>query len=297
MDNDENYTVDEWQNHPRLEPSAMSELAGHAFTGKISGWKKYDHVFTPKEIIKEANKYSIDYPKGTMNQDGTVALKKETINGFKKWANEKFNKKKSIIQKIRDYDRDIDVLERQVTMFDELADTNKKAYDMACEKNNELCARVESAESMRDHYKRLFEDLSRALGRQSSVIAEKSRDLELMTKVADNWQSRLIDANILIDSYREEEARSMIGRRLKFSVGHNHVEIVVGNPVTACKLFNEVDSLYFDSFSLCNKKDQYNWKKGAIQSLTNLMDNWFVPNEINRAEWFKAMFKKYPELK
>ena len=258
----EKYTVDEWQNHPRHEPveePSMSELG-----------------------------YSIEYPKGTMNQDGTVTLKKETINGFKKWVNEKFNKKKSIIQKIRDYDKDIDLLERQVTMFDELADTNKKAYDMACKKNNELCARVESAEAMRDHYKTVSETW------QSTTIS-KSRDLELMTKVADNWQKKLICVN---KDYAD--ATEMIGRRLNFSVGTYQITIIIGNPVTACyftypNLVEDYDETFL-AVSVCHKNDTFNWKRGAIQSLENMIKYWLGSAYGDPFYYYNALFTAYPEL-
>ena len=56
-----------------------------------------------------------------------------------------------------------------------------------------------------------------------SIAISKARELEFMEKVADNWQAKLIDQN------------SIIGKRLKFNVGHNHIKIIIGNPATYCE--------------------------------------------------------------
>lgn len=154
---------------------------------------------------------------------------------------------------------------------------------------DDLQFRCQSAEAMRDHYKTISELW------QSTTIA-KSRDLELMTKVADNWQKKLICVN---KDYID--ATKMIGRRLKFSVGHNHIEIIVGNPVTAC-YFTEVDDgskEWVDRFldvSICHKNDQFDWKRGAIESLENMIKNYLESAYGDRVEYFNALFTAYPEL-
>ena len=224
MDESENYTINEWQNQPRPEPSAMSELG------------KYDT--------------------------------------FADWLNGRFGyqpapKKLSWIQKIRGYDKDIDLLNRQVDAFSELSRDNKKAYEIACEKNNDLCARIQAVEAMRDHYK--------------TIMTEALRDRDLHAKVADNWQAKLIDQN------------SIIGKRLKFSVGHNHVTIVVGNPVTYCQNLETDKERIGWSASMCSKKDVYNWKIGVIQSLDNLCEEKKYSQKLRR-DLRKALAKKYPDI-
>jgi hypothetical protein len=91
----------------------------------------------------------------------------------------------------------------------------------------------------------------------------------------------------------------MIGRRLKFSVGHNHVEIIIGNPVCLCKNIDTSISEQTDNivaaYSLCNKKDVYSWKTGVIQALDNLCENWTYSKE-RRRDLRKALAKKYPEI-
>lgn len=109
-----------------------------------------------------------------------------------------------------------------------------------------------------------------------SIAISKSIELERMTKIADAWKEK-----------------ATFGRRLKFSVGHNHIEIIIGNPICVAINFNEVDGNYDSSHSICNPKDQYDWKKGAIQAFTNLINDY----QIDRSEWFNKLFKKYPELK
>ena len=248
------------------------------------GWytlatKEIDKPVTCKYI--EVPEYSIEYPGGTMNQDGTVTYKfkldkPEVI--FHGLPEPEKPKKKNVIQKIQDYDK----LQRR--------------YARILEGNKDLTLRCNKAESM---------------------LSEALHDRDFHATVADNWQAKLIEANKSHDEFKSkvmarmdeiesaceylnnvmDEEEKTIGRRLKFSVGHNHVTIIVGNPVTACVLFNEVDGKYFDAHAICNPKDTYNWKKGAIQSLTNLFDAWFVPSEIDRTEWFGKLFNKYPELK
>jgi len=151
----------------------------------------------------EVPEYSIKYPGGTMNQDGTV-IRGHTHNvepsamselGFTSWLSDRFNhgcigllpeqKKLSWFQKIRGYD--------------------------------DLQARCNSAESMRDHYK--------------TAMTEALRDRDLNAKVADKWRDKLIEVN------------TTMGRRLTFSVGHNHVTIIVGNPICVAENYNFIKPL------------------------------------------------------
>lgn len=141
-----------------------------------------------------------------------------------------------------------------------------------------LKARCEAAESMRDHYK--------------SLMTEALRDRDLHAKVADNWQQRLICVQKDYADFQE-----MIGRRLKFSVGHNHITIIVGNPVTYIQNFNITTEDKFGdtdwSVSVCSPKDIYNWKIGVIKALDNLCENY---SKDLRRDLRKAMAKKYPEV-
>lgn len=84
--------------------------------------------------------------------------------------------------------------------------------------------------------------------------------------------------------------------RLRFSVGHNHVEIIIGKPVCLCKMHPATCSNYYAIASVCNPKDTYNWKTGAVQSLTNFLD-FISASREERGRYYAALFKKYPELK
>jgi hypothetical protein len=259
----ENYTVDEWQNHPRPEPSAMSDVARWIDEEKAN-------VF-----IRVGNKIKQIKPI-------------ETNNPGKNWtnANEGYDipdifigvpgKKLSWWQKIRGYD--------------------------------DLQARCNSAEGMRDHYKETLESWE-------SIAISKARELELMTKVADNWQAKAIEANKRADDfitdvnkYLDEievgceylnelmdEEEKIIGRRLKFSVGHNHITITIGNPVTLFENFISNSGKLEWSISRCSRKDTYDWKQGAIKSLDNYCDEHNHAKKLRR-DLRKALAKKYPEI-
>jgi len=187
--------------------------------------------------------------------------------------------KKSWIQKIRGYD----VLERQVQAFYDLSGKNKSLYE------REARAR-KLAEYMRDRYKKVFLEAIHIIDKQKSLVVEKSRELALMEKVADLWQEKLIKKN---------EEIMEIGRRLKFSVEHNNVEIIVGNPTTVCKvsmpskLGNNID---FYSVEICKPTDKYDYRIGAIKSLENLCKERRIKKEVRKV-LFEKLFKKYPELK
>jgi hypothetical protein len=101
-----------------------------------------------------------------------------------------------------------------------------------------------------------------------------------MEKVADNWQQRLIDQN------------ETIGKRLKFSVGHNHITITIGNPITLIESFNKIT---VRAHSQCSKKDVYNWKIGVIQAIENFCEQHEISKKQKR-EIMKALAKKYPEV-
>jgi hypothetical protein len=113
-----------------------------------------------------------------------------------------------------------------------------------------------------------------------SATISKARELELMERVADNWQAKLIEQN------------AIIGKRIKFSVGHNHITITIGNPVTLIESFNKIT---VRAYSKCSHKDVYNWKKGVIQAVENFCEQHEISNKQKR-EIMKALAKKYPEV-
>jgi len=270
---DENYTFDEWQNHPRPEPSAMSELASNQVT-KATMEAAYDYL----KVIKDSSMSELGNLPNYSSSHMVDAVRYATLMANKlgvdtsnywycdyafdsKKRGDKFNQpapqKLTWIQKIRGYD--------------------------------DLQARCNSAEAMRDHYKE-------SLDSWESVAISKARELELMEKVADNWQQRLICVQ---KDYAD--VTEMIGRRLKFSVGHNHVEIIIGNPVTACWFteFDKGDDCYVDRFldvSICHKNDQFDWKRGVVESLENMISNWLGSTYGDKQDYYNALFTAYPEI-
>ena len=226
--------------------------------------------------------YSIEYPGGTMNQDGTVT-KRVKITGLNNFA----ASYKKAIDKVCEHQADAI---RHAVMGIDLSTPvmrGRKSWLQKIRDYDKLQSRCNSAEAMRDHYKTSLESWE-------SLAISKARELELMSKVADNWQQRLICVQKdLMD------ATEMIGKRLKFSVGHNRVEIIVGNPVTVCELYNqylfgEEHNVMF-AYSICSKKDTYNWKTGVIKSLDNFCD-WNEFSQYSRRQFKKALAKKYPEV-
>jgi len=148
----------------------------------------------------EVPEYSIKYPGGTMNQDGTVIrghthnVEPSAMSELGGWLEEH--------GKTHPYDIGVP---KKLSWFQKI-----RGYD-------DLFARMESAESMRDHYK--------------TAMTEALRDRDLNAKVADKWRDKLIEVN------------TTIGRRLTFSVGHNHVTIIVGNPICVAENYNFIKPL------------------------------------------------------
>jgi len=129
--------------------------------------------------------------------------------------------------------------------------------------------RMLSAESMKDYYK--------------EIVVVKSRELSLMDTIAAKWQNKLKDQN------------AILGRRLKFSVGHNHITITVGNPVTLCENFISSNGKLEWSISRCSSKDIYDWKQGVIHAVDNYCDEHKSAEKLRR-DLRKALAKKYPEI-
>ena len=255
---DENYTVDEWQNHPRGEPVKTARVIETPISIKVKG-KMPDGSWSELAGWIPENNHPISYESAT-----TFSVSNPS-------------KKKSWLQKIRGYD--------------------------------DLQARVQSAEAMRDHYKTQLESWK-------SLSISKARDLERMTKVADNCQAKLVEVNEKYTEYVDEankrldkmeeacqllneimdEEEKAIGRRLKFSVGTCNFTIVVGNPVTACYFIDTENEDEFLSVSICHKNDTYNWKRGVIESVENMAKNWLGTAYCDRTEMWTELFKKYPAL-
>jgi hypothetical protein len=161
---------------------------------------------------------------------------------------------------------------------------------------------------MRDHYKTALESWE-------SLAISKARELKLMEKVADNWQQKAIDANkraddFILDANNRldqmeqdcqlmndimDEEEKIIGKRIKFSVGHNHIKIIIGNPATYCENYESDKYRIGWSVSLCSHKDVYNWKTGVIKSLDNLCNEKKYTQKLRR-DLRKALAKKYPEV-
>jgi hypothetical protein len=232
------------------------------YRGDISMWCKYEPVEEP--AMSELAKITVC--SATNSTDCKITVK---------------NKKLSWLQKIRGYDRLAHELKMEVDNSNWLKENRVKP----------LQARCQSAESMRDHYK---------------------QTAELHEAVAKQWQQKAVEANkraddvtndyvSFLDELENELMEDQTGRRLKFSVGHNHIEIVVGNPVCTAQNYNQVELLLngddtATAFSCCNPKDTYNWKTGVIQALENLCHFWKYDKMLTQS-LFEAMFKKYPELK
>jgi uncharacterized protein YcfJ len=139
-------------------------------------------------------------------------------------------KRKSWIEKIRDYDN--------------------------------VYARMQSAEAMKDHYKTVFSETRNELVKQRSIINENNK---------------------------------ILGRRLKFSVGHNHIEIIVGNPVTYAKNISSDGKKIEWDISRCSHKDVYDWKLGVRMALDNLCDDRKYSDKLRR-DLRKELARKYPEV-
>jgi hypothetical protein len=122
-----------------------------------------------------------------------------------------------------------------------------------------------------------------------SATISKARELELMERVADNWQAKLIEQN------------AIIGKRIKFSVGNNKVEIVIGNPVTVCYFVSPDSGLkdFNDEFmtvSICHKNDVFDWKRGAVEALENMVHNYLGTTYGDPADYYNTLFTAYPEI-
>jgi len=211
-------------------------------------WPLFEFKYEP------VPEYSIEYPGGTMNQDGTVIrMKAKQESPF---SSAYQPRRKTWLQKIRDYDG-LDA-----------------AYDRVVSRHNKLMDRFIASEAM---------------------LSEALHDRDLHATVADVWQQRLICVQKdLMD------ATEMIGKRLKFSVGHNHVTIIVGNPVTACYFVEKINGdEYDDNFfcvSICHKNDTFDWKRGVVESLENMIHNWLGSAYGDPADYFNTLFTAYPEI-
>jgi hypothetical protein len=140
-------------------------------------------------------------------------------------------KRKSWIEKIRDYDN--------------------------------VFARMQAAEAMRDHYKTVFSETRNELVKQRSIINENNK---------------------------------ILGRRLKFSTHGLKFLIEIGNPFTLCTMHYHgwIKNLY--SVAMKNQIDEMDWKKAAVQSVENLCREWVGDRDI-QSSIFEALFSAHPELR
>jgi hypothetical protein len=141
----------------------------------------------------------------------------------------------------------------------------------------------------------------RGYDKLESMLSEALRDRDLHAKVADNWQVKLVEANcrkenlqIAADVMLKE--LNSYGRRIKFSVGHNHIEIIIGNPTTYIENCNTEKDMKFQwNVSRCSTKDTYNWKTGVIEALDNLCYHSEYADKLRR-DLRKELAKKCPEV-
>jgi hypothetical protein len=278
---------------------------GYAFVlpahGEGSIWCKYIEVPEPSTMSELGKWIDEHLPKGAIVtsvkiSNPTVFTTTATASPDCKITVKNVKPKKlSWIQKIRGYDR-----------LDSAYDRVVKRHNDLTERHLALNARCNAAEAMRDHYKTQLESWE-------SLAISKARELELMTKVADNWQQKAIDANThagalddIVNILSEtisglSEETHAIGKRLKFSVGHNHIEIIVGNPITACYFISPDSGLkdFNDEFmtvSICHKNDVFDWKRGTVEALENMVNAYLGNSYGDPAEYYNALFTKYPEI-
>jgi hypothetical protein len=170
-------------------------------------------------------------------------------------------------------------------------------YYIQEENNMNIFLRIGNAiENIRE-YKESLDRLSKSLD-----TFRCNCDFEEAYNLADNrytslrWNGR--DKWIRSDFYLPPRKIDVnkIPSRLKFSVGHNHITIIVGNPVTYCKNNNQYTFTHGHGISVCNPIDNYDWKIGAIVALENLCDACRYEKPF-RKQLFDKLFSKYPELR
>jgi len=158
---------------------------------------------------------------------------------------------------------------------------------------DDLQARCQSGESMRDHYKELYDECSRSIAKQMHVLVEKSRELSLALKVSDVWQEKLINL---------QKENMMIGKRLKWKSGNIDFEVIVGNPITLLitkfppKDKEKDEGIEWIDYSICKHGDTFRWYKGVKQVLKNFFDDYIGDPDIELIIK-RDLYAKYPELK
>ena len=172
----------------------------------------------------------------------------------------------NIIQKAIRYDRDIDLLNRQVEAFSELAGTNKKLYDSLWNELNNV---------MKEGFRLAvwISDTNKQLRVWKNVARQSHREYKILQKML------------------TKQVR--IPARLRFHYGAARVEVLTGKPITWCRW--EEGQFTLTGISKCNPKDTYNWKTGVIVAIENTTRMYLLKDA--RKELFESMFKKYPELR
>jgi hypothetical protein len=269
-----NACIDQMRREAGIEPSQMSELGTLPelrFTFDMEQFRKdTQHIYD-----------SLHYSKGTFLKNAMVKAAKDVARAQNYWycdyEQKSEPKKLTWIQKIRGYD--------------------------------DLQARCNSAEAMREHYKTALESWE-------SLAISKAREFELMTKVCDSWQQKAIDANKRADDFIADtnnrldgmeqacqlmndimdDEEKIIGKRLKFSTHGLKFEITIGDPVTVCKFYHSSWEEGWFSIAKRNHKDKMDWRKAAVQSVENLCKEMIGDRDI-QASIFEALFTAHPELK
>jgi hypothetical protein len=280
------------EKHAEWFSANVSGIKGHDSIGCFAAFK-YIEVPEP-EYIESLDRlaFSMETSKGS--------LEPSAMSDVARWIDENKTSLTEAMDKLIKSTKELsDAFYRKSKKLSWLQSLSKYfKYNHKLEKNYlDLQARCNAAEAMRDHYK--------------ALMTEALRDRDLHAKVADNWQQKAIEANNetqkvitdyanFLDLMEKELLADPVGKRLKFSVGHNYFEIIVGNPVTVC-YFTARDIKgeafdWFTSVSICHKNDTFSWKRGAVESLKNMVDGWLGTSYGDKQYFYNALFTAYPEI-
>ena len=128
------------------------------------------------------------------------------------------------------------------------------------------------------------------------VITSKVRDLAIKSQLVDSLQFEVREKTATVKELAGYlDQYDVLGRQLKFSNGKNHIEIIVGNPITLCINYVNPGDYTDSAISRCSEKDTYDWKTGVIKSLDKLCESAGYSKKSQR-DLHKALAKKYPEV-
>ena len=162
------------------------------------------------------------------------------------------------------------------------------------ERRREYVAAIDALNDALKQYSCEFDEALRYNAHQyANCILEKYRDPFGMERRY--WYAKWDDD--FKSAYDSRDYKpEIIPSRLRFKVDGRRFEIIIGNPVTQCDMRDGKYTHYSAVTSVCNPKDTYNWKRGAIVALENFADQHHFDRDL-RKQCFESMFKKYPELR